>query len=309
MITRRSLLLAGGGALLAGMTNAQAAEAETEILLWPGAPPGGGGPSGARHVSATGAVSNVATPSMQVFAPAKPNGYAVLVAAGGGYKRMEMQNEAVPAAQWLAARGITAFVLAYRLPGEGWANGPLAPLQDAQRALRLIRANARRYGIDATRVGVLGFSAGGHLLGMAAARSGYASYTALDSADSHSARPANAALIYPVITLEAPYDHTSTRKILVGDHPSASDSAEWSVQTHVRANCPPMFLTQAADDPISDPANTVIMQQACVQAGVPVELHKLASGGHGFGMGRAGSPTAEWPTWYQAWLRDNGMLA
>lgn len=308
MVNRRSFLLAGASPLLSGIAMNATAAGDSSIALWPAAAPGGGGPAGDEHVSSRGAVSNIAQPSLRVFLPSTPNGHAVLVAAGGGYQRIEIQHEAMPAARWLAARGITAFVLAYRLPAEGWQAGPLAPLQDAQRAIRLIRANAGRYGIDASRVGVLGFSAGGHLMGMAAARSAFASYAAVDDADRHSARPAHAALIYPVITIQAPYDGTATRKILLGHHPSASASAQWSVETHVKADCSPMFLTQAADDPISDPRNTVIMQQACLDAGVPVVLHPLGSGGHGFGMGSAGSPTAQWPVWYQAWLSDRGML-
>jgi acetyl esterase/lipase len=232
----------------------------------------------------------------------------MLVTAGGGYKRIEMGSEAHPAAAWLVARGVTAFVLAYRLPGEGWKAGPLAPLQDAQRAMRLIRAGAGGYGIDPGRLGVLGFSAGGHLLGLASTRSTFKAYPGVDEADAQSARPDNAALIYPIITLEPPYDRSSTRRVLIGRHPSAEESAEWSVQTHVRKDCPPMFLAQAQDDPVSNPANTAIMAQACQAAGVPVELMRLASGGHGFGMGRPGTPTAAWPDHYEAWLRQRGML-
>jgi acetyl esterase/lipase len=229
-----------------------------------------------------------------------------LVAAGGGYRRIELATEAYPAAQWLAARGVTAFVLTYRLPGEGWHEGPLAPLQDAQRALRLIRNGSAGYGIDPDRLGVLGFSAGGHLLGLAAARFAFQSYQPIDAADEHSARPHAAALIYPIITLEPPYDHTSTRRVLIGRDPSRVASAEWSVQTHVRRGCPPMFLVQAVDDPISDPANTLIMAAVCERAQVPVELHRLTSGGHGFGMGHPGTPTAAWPDDYQTWLGRMG---
>ena len=166
----------------------------------------------------------------------------MLVAGGGGYKRIEMGTEAEPAARWLAARGITAFVLTYRLPDEGWAEGPSAPLQDAQRALRLIGANAGRFGIEPSRIGVLGFSSGAHLLGLAATRSVFESYRPVDDVDTQPARPALAALIYPVITVKPPYDHTSTRRVLVGDTPSAAQSAEWSVETHVRQHCPPVFL-------------------------------------------------------------------
>ena len=310
-IHRRSLLL-GAGAMLA----ARPAASETvptrggpnpAILdLWPGEPPGGGGPVGPVEVDGRGAIRNVAVPSLEVFAPSRPNGTAMLIAAGGGYKRIEMDKEAYPAARWLAARGITAFVLRYRLPREGWVEGPLAPLQDAQRALRLIRMRAAAYGIDRDRIGVLGFSAGGHLLGLAATRSTFAAYRPVDTADDLSARPFTAALIYPIITLLPPYDHTSTRVQLVGRHPAPEASVAWSVETHVRSGCPPVFLVQAEDDPISDIANSRIMAQACARAGIRVEAHTLATGGHGFGLGRPGTPSADWPAWYAAWLQRAG---
>lgn len=303
---RRSFLVATTLAMLS--TRVRAASSNTIISLWPGQPPGGGGPEGAPQRSDKGAVSNIAMPSLEVFAPERPNGASMLIAAGGGYKRIELENEAYPAASWLSARGITAFVLTYRLPREGWGNGPLAPLQDAQRALRLIRAEAVRRRLDSSRVGVLGFSAGGHLTGLAATRSAFASYQAIDAIDGQSARPDLAALIYPVITLKPPYDHTSTRRSLIGSHPDAEATAEWSVETHVRSGCRPVFLVQAEDDPISDPANTLIMADACRKAGVPVELHRLPSGGHGFGMGKPGSPTADWPGWWEQWLRGNRFL-
>lgn len=300
MLTRRMVLAAICVTVLP--TKLLATPTNTVLSLWPTTPAGGGGPTGPVSASAKGAISNIAVPSIEVFQPAKPNGAAVLVAAGGGYKRIEMKNEAIPAARWLTDRGFTAFVLTYRLPGEGWSDGPLAPLQDAQRALRLIRQNVNQFQIDPERIGVLGFSAGGHLLGLASTRSAFSSYNAVDMIDSLSARPAFSALIYPIITLEPPYDHTSSRRILIGKHPSPGVSAEWSVQTHVRRQCPPMFLVQAKDDPISDPANTRIMAEACKQADIPVELHQLASGGHGFGMGEIGTPTGVWPDYFAAWL-------
>jgi acetyl esterase/lipase len=303
VIDRRSLLIATGAALIPGAL--RAAAGSPVLPLWPHPP--AGGPEGPVQVSARGAISNIAIPTLEIFAPARPNGAAVLVAGGGGYKRIEMANEAYPAARWLAQRGITAFVLSYRLPGEGWRDGPLAPLQDAQRALRMIRAGAGAR-IDPQRIGVLGFSAGAHLLGLAATRSAFASYPPIDTIDSQSARPGSAALLYPIVTLEPPYQHTSTRRMLIGDHPAPGAAAQWSVQSHVRAGCPPLFLVQAEDDPISDPANTRILAEAGARAGVPVEMHRLASGGHGFGMGRAGTPSAQWPSWYEAWLRRAGMI-
>ena len=305
--SRRSLLVGVGVLSLplvgGAWRGAIAATASERRPLWPGEAPGGGGPSGPIAVSDKGAVSNVAVPTIEIVRPARPNGAAVLVAGGGGYKRIEMASEAMPAAHWLAAHGVTAYVLTYRLPGEGWRDGAMAPLQDAQRAIRLMRADTRG------PVGVLGFSAGGHLLGLAATRSDFASYRQQDAVDETPASVDEAALIYPVVTLEPPFDHTSTRVQLIGRHPSAADAAEWSVETYVRDHCAPMFLVQADDDPISNIANTAMLADACRAAGVPVERHVLPSGGHGFGMGHPGSPTAVWPSWYEAWLRAHSVPA
>jgi acetyl esterase/lipase len=309
MMHRRDVLLLAAGVLTASAAHAAEPDAPPSetVPLWPAEPPGGGGPSGPVAVDHRGAISNIARPDMQVFVPAQPNGAAMLVAAGGGYRRIGLAHEAFPAAQWLTARGITAFVLEYRLPDEGWNVGPLAPLQDAQRALRLIRDQAEARKLDPARLGVLGFSAGGNLLGLAATRSGFASYTPVDDADVLSARPDNAALIYPVITVEPPYDHTSTRRVLVGEEPTTAESREWSVQSHVGPDCPPTFLVQAADDRIANPANIRIMAAACEKAGISVEMHEVPTGGHGFGMGRPGTPTMQWPDWYAGWLARIGV--
>jgi acetyl esterase/lipase len=245
---------------------------------------------------------------MQVFRPSNPTGAAVLIAAGGGYKRIENGQEALPAAQWLAARGVTAFVLTYRLPREGWNAGAMAPLQDAQRALRLIHAMAAAERIDSRRIGLLGFSAGGHLLGLAATRAGYRAYEPIDDTDRAAANAAIVALAYPVITLLPPYDHTSTRRSLIGDHPSRQAAVEWSVETYVTAQCPPVFLVQAADDPVSSPQNALLMEQTCKSKGVAVERLLLPSGGHGFGMGRANTPTAGWPIAFEQWLRKASFI-
>ncbi|WP_026111479.1 alpha/beta hydrolase [Winslowiella toletana] len=268
---------------------------QTSIPLWSGAAPGGGGPSGSAILSAKGALSNIAVPALTVLTPEHANGHAVLIAAGGGYKRIQMASEAWPAAQWLTARGYTAYILSYRLPHEGWGGGNLVSLQDAQRALRIIRQREQH-------LSVLGFSAGGHLLGLAITRPDFASYSPQDQLDSRPAYADGAALIYPIITLEKPWSHTSTHRLLVGPHASAADNAAWSVQNFVNAHTPPVFLVQALDDPIASPDNTLIMSAACRKAAVPVEMYRYATGGHGFAMGRAGTATMEWPGHYQTWL-------
>lgn len=305
MVTRRAVLL--GSAAMAIAPHFAFGRGRS-LELWPDTPPGGGGPTGPVLISPRGSITNVVIPSLEVVEPANPSGSAVLIAAGGGYKRIQIGKEAYPAANWLTERGVTTFILSYRLPNEGWHAGALAPLQDIQRAIRQIRSQARHFRIDPEHLGLLGFSAGGHLAGMAAARSDYASYSPIDTIDELSARPSVAALIYPVITLKPPFDKTWTRRLLVGEKPDPNDSANWSVETHVKADCSPVFLVHAADDEIADPANSKIMAAACQHAGVPVEFHLLPSGRHGFPLTSGGPPAMNWPGWLEAWLRKNGFL-
>ena len=307
MPDRRSLLL-GLATAAAFAPEARAVGAPERIALWPGEPPGGGGPGGEVRRDVDGAVSNVGSPFLEVFKPEKPSGVAMLVAGGGGYTRIGIVKEAFPAAFWLAAQGITACVLTYRLPREGWNDGPLVPLQDGQRALRLIRANAGRLGIDPNRIGVMGFSAGGHLCGMVAARSDYRSYGRLDAVDEVSARPDFAALLYPVVSLEPPFDRTTSRRSLVGEDPTPEASEDWSLQTHIRPGCPAIFLVQTDDDKVISPENSRVLDAACRGMSVPVEYHRFAVGGHGFGIGRSDAPVALWPRLCRLWLTSVSVM-
>lgn len=294
MITRRHFLLGSTAALLS-MTAGKLFARDDLIPLWPDEPPGGGGPVGAPRVNRQGSWSNVVRPTIQRFQPVEPNGEAVLVAAGGGYRFIGMGREAWPVAHWLNANGYTAYVLSYRLPDEGWHAGSVAALQDAQRAIRLVRSFERK-------VHLLGFSAGGHLLGMAAARPDFRSYPAQDALDSVVPEVDSVGLIYPVITLQAPYNHTSTHRILVGRAATPQQEASWSVQNYITDRYPPTFLAQAEDDPISNPFNSELMRDTCRRHRVPVELIEISRGGHGFGLGKAGSPAALWDQAYVRWL-------
>ncbi len=272
------------------------------IVLWPGAPPGGAAP-GPQRDSAKGSITQVAQPYLIVHRPARPNGMAVLLVSGGGYAHIEAGKESGPAADWLQAQGITAFELVYRLPREG--GGVDAPFQDGQRAMRVIRARAAEWRIDPARIGMLGFSAGAHLAGMTAVQPDAARYAPVDAADRVPARPDFAVLLYPVLTMRRPFDTTHAKKELLGTHPTQAARDAMSVELHVDARTPPAFIAQALDDPIAPPENSRLMAAALDRAGVPVELHLFQHGGHGWGLGRAGSEPAAWPQLLLAWLQGH----
>jgi len=284
-----------------------AAQGQETINLWPGAMPGSGKPAGPEKIgsegSATGSVSNVTVPRMVVVRPKNPNGAAALVIGGGGYFRIQIGSAAMPTALWLAERGITAFVLYYRLPGDGWNAD--APFQDGQRAMRILRGNWKTLGIDPQRIGVLGFSAGGHLAGTLATRGADAFYPPADAVDRVSAVPDFAALIYPVVSMRAPVDTTRSFRELKG-LPNVRDA--FSVEANVTAATPPIFLAHAADDPIAAPEHSLRLHAAMLAAKRPVELHLFETGGHSFGLGKRGSAVSAWPRLFLTWARGHGWV-
>lgn len=243
---------------------------------------------------------------MLAYPPEKPDGTAILVISGGGYVRIAARIESTPCCRWLQSTGVSAFELIYRLPPEGWPRE--APFQDAQRAMRLIRAAASSQAINPNRVGVIGFSAGGHLAGMTSVLPDQGWYPPVDAADTGSARPDFAALIYPVLTMMPPYDHTHSRRSILGEHPGPAESAAFSVERHVTDRTPPTFLAQAADDPISPVENSVLMFAALRAAHVAAELHIFQSGRHGWGMGRPGTEVRAWPALLLNWAAHNALV-
>ncbi|MDN6041260.1 MAG: alpha/beta hydrolase [Acetobacter sp.] len=311
--TRRRFLAAAASATtvpygFAGATPLAALASPISLPLWPSTPPGGGGPPpNPPDIEPPAPRSAIATPMLDIYRPACPNGAAVLVAPGGGYKHIVMRKEGLAAAEWLNSLGITAFVLTYRLPTEGWQSGALAPFQDAQRALRLMHSKANTFGLATNRLGVLGFSAGGHLMGMLATRPDWQTYTPLESLDTLTPHIACSLLAYPVVTLMPPYDTTQTHRSLLGPHPTLAQAQAWSVQTYVTEACPPFFLVQAADDPIANVANTAILQNACLEHHVPVTRYVLETGGHGFGLTQCFGHTP-WATLAENWLHTQRFL-
>jgi len=218
---------------------------------------------------------------MAVFRPAKPNGGAVLICPGGGYRWVVIDKEGYEMARLLAARGVTAFVLFYRLPAESGSDSPLA---DAQRAMRIIRRRAGSFAVDPKRVCAMGFSAGGHVCASLLTRFEAQVYKPVDAADRRSARPDGAAPIYPVISMSAPTAHVGSRAELIGEHASKALERRYNPSLHVASDAPPTFLLHAEDDPSVPVANTLMLREALIAARVAVETHLYPEGGHGFGL-------------------------
>lgn len=275
------------------------------IPLWKGAPPGGA--VVAKSVTVPASVPdfvlrNISRPELKVFRPKSPNGRALVVVPGGGYNIVSILNEGLEVAARMTDAGYTVFVLAYRLPGEGWKDRADVPLQDAQRAMRIVRDNARRYGFDPANVAVLGFSAGGHLAASLATGFAEPVYAASDAIDRLSARPAAAGLIYPVIAMDGPYVHQGSCDTLLGPQPAAALIERRSPARHVGADTPPAFLVHTLDDPLVPTQNSLLMLEAMKAAKRPAEAHIFAKGGHGFGLGKAGTRAGTWATLFAEWL-------
>ena len=325
----RRAFLGSGLAMIAAAAGAQEYHDPSEIAsgpaappwpsherfaLWPGSPPGAprrlprpawttSGDPGYRQLW----IKGIAVPEVNVFRPAQPDGSAILAIPGGGYGFLAVTNEGVDAAERFNADRTTVFVLTYRLPAEGWSNRSLVPLQDAQRAMRLIRSRAADLRIDPARLGVLGFSAGGHLAADLAVSFDQPVYKPVDAADALPARPAFAGLIYPVTTLEAG-THGGSRDNLLGPNAPAALLAARSPVLHVTSATPPSFVVAAFDDgtvPIDQ--NSLGWIDACRRAKVSVEAHLLAQGGHGFGFHLPrDNPGSRWPDLFALWMRQHG---
>jgi acetyl esterase/lipase len=303
---------AAGGAPAAGSQDGPS----EWIALWSGTPPGAPSVLPDEQIVERSAdparpdriMQSIAAPRLAAFRPASPNGAAVLIAPGGGYRHVVIDKEGFELAHWLAARGVTAFVLFYRLPHQGWAAGPDVPLADAQRAMRVIRRGGAAHAIDPQRVSVMGFSAGGHVAASLATRFAASVYAPLDAADRLSARPDGAGLIYPVIAMCADLAHPGSRERLLGASPRAAQELAHSPDRNVPADAPPCFLLHAEDDDVVPVGNTLAMRDGLKARGIAVDTHLYAAGGHGFGISRAqGKPVAVWPEAWLAWARAKAL--
>ena len=317
-VDRRLVLgLAASGAAGAAF-GSPGSEDPTEIIrLWPGRPPGA--PPSLPSLELVDRyktsgfqdryVTGIAEPLMTVFRPSTPNGSALIIAPGGGYIRVVIDKEGFEVGRRMARAGITCFVLRYRLPAEGWRQGAEVPLQDAQRAIRLVRARAGEFSLDPSRICFMGFSAGGHLAATLATGHDRVVYPAEDKADQGSARPDFSALMYPVIEMARPFAHAGSREALIGAAPTPDMEVMYSPNRHVGPATPPTFMIHAWDDPAVPVENTLNYLSALRAARRSCEAHLFEEGGHGFGIRLAqGKPASAWPDLFLAWAGRNSFL-
>jgi acetyl esterase/lipase len=264
------------------------------MALWPDGPPG---------------VAKDAPglkPTLTLYRPTaeKATGSVIVVCPGGGYGG-HADHEGRPIAEWLNGMGITAVVLKYRLAPH--SQHP-AMLQDAARAIRTVRANAEAWKIDPKRVGVLGFSAGGHLASTIATHFDAGDPNAADPIERLSSRPDRAILIYPVISMNPPMTHGGSRRNLLGSNPSKELADSLSNELQVTKDTPPTFLAHTDEDTVVTAENPIEFALALRRQKVPVELHLFEKGPHGLGLGRDGLAFSEWPQLCQKWLDGQDFL-
>jgi acetyl esterase/lipase len=278
------------------MTAVDTAHGDREShLLWSEGAPGAAGDA------------PVDKPKITVYlAPAAiATGAAVLVCPGGGYRVVAADHEGRQIAEWLNSLGVSAFVLQYRL-GPRYRHP--APLQDAQRAIRMLRSRAEAWGVDPHRVGILGFSAGGHLASTAATRFDAGKANAADAIERESSRPDFAVLAYPVISLIGPAAHSGSRANLLGDSADPALVESLSSERQVTAATPPVFLWHTADDSVVPVENSLLFFEALKKAGVAAELHVFPRGRHGLGLAPGDPAVSQWPRLCARWMEGLGLL-
>jgi acetyl esterase/lipase len=265
------------------------------VEVWPGEAPGEVGGVGEEMTlppregeTPVRRLTNVTRPTLTIYQPPaeKHTGTSVVICPGGGYRILAIDKEGEEVAAWLNTLGVTGIVLKYRIPAREGQPKHQAPLQDAQRAISLVRTRAKEWNLNPARIGILGFSAGGHLSATAATNHDKRHYAPIDAIDQASCRPDFAVLVYPAYL---------------------TDGNQLSPEIRVNESTPPVFFVHAGDDRISS-ENSIQMYLALKRHGIPAELHVYASGGHGFGLRPSAKPCSTWPTQCAAWLKSQGLV-
>ncbi|MFI2744619.1 alpha/beta hydrolase [Zhouia sp. PK063] len=252
-------------------------------------------------------LSKVTNPILDIY-PAQNNssGTAVIICPGGGYQFLAVNHEGKKIAEWFNSIGVTAFVLKYRLPSDLiMKNKNIGPLQDVQRAIRYVRGNASKWNLKRDKIGIMGFSAGGHL---AASASTLYNDNIYDTEYHVSARPDFSILMYPVISMNPTFTHMGSRTNLIGEHPSQEIENHYSTEKQVNEKTPPTFLVHCSDDTIVPVKNSLVYYEALIKNHVPAEMHIYQKGGHGFGLGDQQSTDIDWAASCEHWLKMNHII-
>jgi acetyl esterase/lipase len=283
------------------------ASAQELVKLYPGAIPNSRqGKLPDIAPSMRGMINRVITPELELYLPEKTNstGAAVIVCPGGSYKVLTYEAEGVRTAKELAKKGIAAFVLKYRLPNDStMVDKKIGPLQDAQQAIRLVRENAAKWNIDTAKVGIMGFSAGGHL---AATLATHYQLSYIDNSDHINLRPTFVILVYPVISMQDDLTHKDSRTNLLGKNPSKQAIDLFSNELQVDKNTPPAYITHAGDDKLVDVDNSIAFYEKLRHNNVPAELHLYPKGGHGFVLREK---PEDWMKPLFTWMENQKIIA
>lgn len=295
MIQRSGFVFATTLILCLLVSSIRGEETET-ILLWPDGAPG-----------ATGEEEKD-KPKLIVYLPekAKANGAAVVICPGGGYGGLAMDHEGHQIGEWLNSFGVAAFICDYRHRGKGY--GHPAPIQDAQRAIRTVRHHAEKFGVDPARVGILGFSAGGHLASTAATHYDDGTEDSEDPIERQGCRPDFAVLCYAVIAFDEPYTHRGSQRNLLGNDADPELVKSLSNEKQVTSDTPPTFLWSTADDRAVPSHNSIFFYLALREAGVAAEMHIYETGRHGLGLAKSIPSVSSWPKRCEEWMSSRGLL-
>jgi len=252
-------------------------------------------------------IQNVQEPTLEIYLPTKKSatGQAVVICPGGGYRGLAYDWEGTDIAKWFNSKGIAAFVLKYRLPqSNSIISGRKAPLQDAQRAIRMVRYNSEKWNISSNQIGIMGFSAGGHLASTLGTHYNEVEYPIQSTIDSLSARPDFMALIYPVITMKDPYTHEGSRNNLLGENPDQKVIEYYSNELHVSKNTPPTFMVHTTDDEVVSVMNSILFYQALAKEEIYTEMHIYPKGVHGFALANGQGNLETWSDRLSDWIKS-----
>lgn len=297
MSDRSRRVVCVGVAMLLSLCSLAAAQPKVE-LLWPdGAPGAKGNAEGDK-------------PTLTIYLPPadKATGAAVVICPGGGYGHLAMDHEGHQIGQWLNSFGVAGFIVAYRHSNSGAGYKHPAPIQDAQRAIQTVRSRAKEWGVDPNRIGILGFSAGGHLASTAATHFNESFVEPRDAIDRVSRRPDFAVLVYPVIAFGEPFTHYGSQWNLLGRDATPEMVQKFSNEKQVTPQTPPTFLFSTWEDTAVPAENSIAFYLALRKAKVPAEMHIFLKGSHGIGLGARSGAASAWPGLCQKWMETAGFL-